>query len=178
MKNISILLYFLGLIISIVSAAKYTDTMTTSQIMLSPTFILGMLMALGGLVWWRSQIKADHNDDSTEDSGGSPAQLILSIKEELEILIKEMPNYGREDWLKHLTKIQDNFIIRFNDKRGQLLSTMSAEQGSDLMIKFSYGERMLNRAYSCSADGHHDEGIVLAPIALKSFEDCLYILKK
>lgn len=178
MKNISIFLYFLGLIIAIVSAAKYSDTMTTSQIMLSPSFIQGMVLAVGALVWWRSQIKSANDEEQSESSGGSPVQLITAIKEELEVLIKEMPNYGREEWLKHLTKIQDNFIIRFNDKRSQLLTTMTAEKGSDLMIKFSYGERMLNRAYSCSADGHHDEGLHLAPVALKSFEECLTIIKK
>ncbi len=178
MKNLSIVLYFAGLIIAIVSAAHYTDTMTTKDIMLSPSFLIGMVMSIGGLIWWRSQIKTVQSDLLLEESEDSPHILITSITKELHDLVAKMQSYEREDWLNHLMRIQDEFIIRFNDQRHQLLNTMNAEEGSELMIKFSYGERMLNRAYSCSADGHHDEGLHLAPTALKSFEECLIILKK
>lgn len=178
MKKIAIALYFLGLILAIVSAAHYTETMTTKDILLNPVFIIGMVMSLGGLVWWRSLIKTVQSDLLLEESEDSPHLLITSITKELHDLVAKMQNYGREDWLDHLTRIQDQYIMRFNDQRHQLLESLSAEEGSELMIKFSYGERMLNRAYSCSADGYHHEGIDLAPTALSSFEECLVILKK
>ena len=45
------------------------------------------------------------------------------------------------------------------------------DEGAQILVTMAYGERMLNRAWSASADGHIQEARGCIPEALAAFEE-------
>lgn len=62
-------------------------------------------------------------------------------------------------------------IAKFVDARESLIPAQGMQVYADVMTRFAAGERMINRAWSASADGYIDEVWICLERAHKSFVD-------
>ncbi len=62
-------------------------------------------------------------------------------------------------------------IAKFVDARESLIPAFGMQVYADVMTRFAAGERMVNRAWSASADGYVDEVWICLERAHKSFAD-------
>ncbi|MGB1016295.1 MAG: hypothetical protein ACPG4T_19315 [Nannocystaceae bacterium] len=68
-------------------------------------------------------------------------------------------------------------LAEFVDARESLIPAHGMQLYADVMTRFAAGERMVNRAWSASADGYIDEVWICLERARKSFSDALVTLE-
>ncbi len=155
MKKISILLYVLGLLVAVVSAARVTE-LTWQQFLLNPSFLAGTALCIIGLVFWRIENKKGKAELHNNSVYGDPR---IKVKEVLP-LIKSLSEKSKEmnpkmfrDELDHIV---ENYIYPISESKDYLVEEMGLAEGSELYLKYSYAERMLNRAWSYSSDDFNE----------------------
>lgn len=167
-SKIYVVLFFSGLTSAIIAAARFKEQMPVGEILGSHFFIIGLVIAVIALVLWRKS-ERQFASLETNEGGASLGSLLSNIISELDSVNKDD---DRETLLGKVAAIQTNSILPFIEQKNDLLKKMTVEQSSDVLLKFAYSERLLNRAYSCSADGYHEEGQALIPQALEQFRLC------
>ena len=175
--SFKIISFFLGLTCALVAAARFRADMTPVMLMSSPFFIGGLIVAVISLLLWRQDVKQLREDTDKDSEESTGLKLLEGLNLEITIIEKELASLSREQLLSKLQGLQENFIIPFIEQRSQLEKKLDANLIADVLLKFAYGERMLNRAYSCSADGFPEESKSLLPTAKKSFEECLSFIR-
>ncbi len=147
----------------------------------TPIFAAGIALALLGLLGWRKAIKVelasqkmssttDETTDKTgtEEFGGSE---FSEIFETLEGELIKLRGLQGLELCEQIDKIEERFIIPLSERRALFINQMGMEKGADILVTFAYGERMLNRVWSASADGAHRE-------ATESLEEALHVFRE
>lgn len=161
MKNISFALFSLGITIGIIGGSKAPATDQTWPDTL-PVFAFGVALAIIALIfWWKAERKATASlANLQKDNLENPISLLYSLKGPLSLLCDEAPEIELEDIRNRVQIISEEILFPVSENRSILISQMGMEAGSNILIIFAYCERMLNRAWSASADGHRGETVL------------------
>ncbi|HFE45385.1 MAG TPA: hypothetical protein ENJ18_07795 [Nannocystis exedens] len=117
-----------------------------------------MAMGLAGIVLLRLTAKSAllQEHQVNEDLATMHAALSVVVRC-LEVLVsdgEEVDVYGVKD------RIDEDMVesmARFADARESMIPAFGLEEYAEVMTRFAGGERLLNRAWSASADGYLDE---------------------
>ena len=173
--NRGTMLFSLGIVITVISGAKaprpeevWPDTL--------PLFCFGVMLTIVGLVLWR---KSEQRDVASQESTTDSALSRL-------IVLTETLNNQCQTWSEldcatlndSITVFQDQYVRPFVDVRHQIAEQFGMHKGSEIMIACSYGERMLNRVWSASADNHLQEAQSSLKEAVQAFEEVTSIIQE
>ena len=162
-----LLLYSLGICWAVVGAAKMPDPGETWP---STLFVFndGLILTLLGLVLWKF---APVPKKKEEEGRRTAIQLLRDMEPILDDLYKsvdELECYQIQEYIKIL---REQYLVPLEDKRTGIMKKFGMEKAAELLIAISYGERILNRVYSASLDGHHDEAVTCTEEAHGAFQE-------
>ena len=171
--NLGPILFAAGIVMAVIAGAKappenaaWPDTL--------PLFVLGTVLTIVGLVLWRRAEKGDGVlEESTTDSALSK---LHTLTENLRL---QSPKWKELDCTKlneAITLFQEQYVRPFVDTRQQIIDLFGMQKGSEIMIACSYGERMLNRVWSATADNHLKEAQSSLQEAVHAFEEVTLLL--
>ncbi len=179
-KWIGIVLFFIGVMITISAGAKmpvegatYPNTM--------PGFFIGAILGIVGLVCWhvkqRAIIKLSMKD--LDHSGkGSPIQLLKSLNPKLAELSQKLASLDNESICKEVDVLLDDIILPMADERQQIIDLLGMSKGAEVLVTIAFGERMLNRVWSAASDGHSGEANSVFPDAVSAFSEAQGLLDR
>lgn len=166
--NIGQILFSIGIVMAVIAGAKAPLENTTWPDTL-PLFGLGMVITMIGLVLW---IQNEKGDDVSE---ARAADLGLSkLRTLIEVLKNQSTTWhdlGCTELNATITLFQEEYVRPFVDTRQQIIAQFGMQKGSEIMIACSYGERMLNRVWSATADNHLQEAQSSLKEAVQAFEE-------
>lgn len=172
--SIGKLLFAAGIVVSVISGAKAPPEGATWPDTL-PLFAFGVLLTIIGLVLWRQEEKKDViSEESTTDSALSRLETLT------ETLKSQSPDWKDLDCPtlnETITVFQEKYVRPFVETRQQIIDQFGMQKGSEIMIACSYGERMLNRVWSATADNHLPEAQSSLKEAVQAFEEVMSILE-
>lgn len=161
MSKLGFALFSIGVAVAVTGGAKapaegsaWPDTLLV--------FGLGVGVAVVGLVlWWMAEREGVHpSDDSNSDSKtGNPITELRQLNVKLNEVQSRFNQLSLDDILAVVEQLQVDHVYGVAEHRQVLSIQLGIAQGAELMIAFAYCERMLNRAWSAAADGHHGEAL-------------------
>lgn len=166
-KYISITIFLIGTLIATICASKvptegqtYPDTL--------PLFIVGAVLAVIGVIAWhminkklvKEKIK---NKDTSDDA--DPLKIMESMQPELKTLDDTFESLTTETIMVEVDKILDNYILPIANIREDVTNILGMSKGSEVLLTFAYGERILNRVWSAASDNHITEARNVYPEA-------------
>ena len=148
-----------------IEGEKWPDTV--------PLFIVGILVAVIGLVIWRLAV-AKANQELAEKGSSDrkdALSLLAGLIEPTRKLTKEAPSLRAEEINHRANDLLEEYVLPFAEERQTLIQRFGMEAGADVLVTMAFGERMLNRIWSASADGHVQEARACCGEALAAFEE-------
>jgi len=160
------IVFSIGLLGAIIGAAKapvegatWPDTW--------PLFLGGWLFSCVGVVLWRV---SSASQAATYTIDGDALEILQKINQELQ--------HSYEGWRKvtscaelnqQISAFQEQYVVPFAVNRSQFITRLGMEAGAEIVITCSYGERMLNRVWSATADAHLPEALASLAEAKEAF---------
>ena len=166
LRQLGYILFAVGLLVSVVGAAKAPAADTTWPDTW-PLFLGGWIVSCIGVVIWRLSLSAAEEDYTTS---ADALAILHQLNKELQ------SNY--ESWKgatdcrslnESITRFQEQYVNPFALNRNQFVSRLGMEAGAEIIITCSYGERMLNRVWSATADEHLPEALASLAEAREAF---------
>ena len=165
-KNIGYILFAVGLLVAVVGAAKAPGADATWPDTW-PLFLGGWILSCVGVVMWRLSLSAGEEDYT---ASGDALAILHTLNKELQ------GNYemwkGETDCRalnEAIGAFQELHVAPFAINRNQFISRLGMETGAEIIITCSYGERMLNRVWSATADEHLPEALASLAEAREAF---------
>lgn len=172
LRYMAIGLFVLGVSLSIINGAK----VTTGNETLIP-FFLGIAIAALGLIFWHITERKLHRIllDSKVKSGVNPFLNIVNASEAAALLLKKIneENPDSDMICDAVDQIQEKSLIPFVEIRSAVLDLLGYSEGCDVLINIAHGERLLNRVWSCAADGYIEETKQILPEVISTFNNVL-----
>lgn len=173
MKYLSYLFFVAGILVAITGAAKlptevgqYPDTW--------PVFAGGAVMAILGVILWRADIRRQQAEESAGEettAAGNPVTFLAEIIGPARLLQEEITQLGPQELLQRVNELLEGYVLPFAEVRQKIIDHFGMARGAEILITVAFGERMLNRVWSASADGHLPEARACYPEALEAFEE-------
>lgn len=146
-----------GIIIAIAGATKlpadgtkWPDTW--------PAFLIGALLSVAGIVLWRlSEAKRDAAASQGEDGKSDPLELLQAAVPAVKTIESELGGLTTETLCERIDAVLQDYIVPAAEARQDLVKKLGMERGAEILVTAAYAERMLNRVWSASADGHLPE---------------------
>ncbi|MCK5074341.1 MAG: hypothetical protein KAQ98_13005 [Bacteriovoracaceae bacterium] len=172
-KWIGILFFLGGTILATISASKIPAEGSTYPDTLG-IFIPGFILAVIGILIWHTMVRKliklelKQQDASSNDN---PVTLIEKLQPNLTDLTSKIGNLDSDELCQEVDKLLDNYVLPFAEVRQTLVNMMGMSKGAQVLVTIAYGERMLNRVWSASADGHLEEAQNVYPDAVSAFQE-------
>lgn len=182
MKNIAIVLYFVGMLGAIVIGSRYFESDATNKILLNPIFIICALMSTVGCgLWWKARgveknAPVDHGDNKL--MAKSVKDLVSELIKKVEELNAAHGNLSNDEICDRLENLSETYIYTLVEKKDEIMNDHGTGKGAELRIKLAYSERMMNRAFSCTADGFPTELPEILPLVAENYKESLTMFSK
>ena len=146
-----------GIIIAIAGATKlpadgtkWPDTW--------PIFLIGALLSVAGIVLWRmAEAKQDAAAAPGEDGKSDPLELLQAAVPAVKAVEADFKALTSDALCERIDAVLQDFIVPAAEARQDLVKKLGMERGAEILVTAAYAERMLNRVWSASADGHLPE---------------------
>ncbi len=175
MSRAGFLTFVVGIAVAISGAAKlpidgnkWPDTLGL--------FFTGCVITIVGLIIWRKGMRAQEPLASDE----TPAVDLADTKDAVQVLeqlleparkfASEIDSLDAAAINERADSLIETYILPFAEDRNSIVVKHGMERGADVLCTMAFGERMLNRVWSASADGHVSEARDSFPKALAAFE--------
>ena len=137
-----------------------------------PLFMVGCVISVVGLILWRRGL-ADSSAATLKAAGGKPdaVALLTSLLEPARAFAAKCRTLELDSLNAGVDELLESYILPFAEVRQTIIQRFGMEEGAEVLVTMAYGERMLNRAWSASADGHIQEARACIPEALAAFEE-------
>ena len=147
----------IGIIVAIAGATKlpadgtkWPDTW--------PVFLIGALLSVVGIVLWRmAEAKQDAATATGEDGKSDPLELLQAAVPAVKAVEADFQGLTSETLCERIDAVLQEFIVPAAEARQDLVKKLGMERGAEILVTAAYAERMLNRVWSASADGHLPE---------------------
>lgn len=156
MRKLGIFSFTMGMLIAAIAAAKVPESLGAYPNTL-PSFFLGFVICLIGLLIWYKAIKNDDHQSSKTQTHEAPSSLLNKITQKLAALEGDSKSAPFATICQAIDEIHAKLIWAFVEQKHQVLKIYGLEHGSELIIQSATGERLLNRAWSAAADKHRGE---------------------
>lgn len=135
-----------------------------------PVFAIGFATTVTGLVlWWKDEFARRAASDTDDRDTSNPLILLRNLIPQLQSIADDFSGLNQSELTARIEHVQEHTILPFSEGRQKVISRMGMAAGADLLVTAAYGERMLNRAWSATADGHLDEARDSLDEALSAF---------
>lgn len=136
-----------------------------------PFFLGGVLLSILGLILWHSSVRKEVaemvKNQSNDES--NPFALLARVQEPLKKLGEEVISLSHADICERVDEILGEYILPFAEVRRLVIEQLGMNNGAEVLVIVSYGERMLNRTWSAASDGHHPEARAALADAVDAF---------
>lgn len=171
MQNIGFGVFVVGIAVAISGGAKLPESGAEWPTTV-PMFLLGCLISVVGLVLWRRGVAQATAQSAAPGAGGSDAVALLGdLMEPARAFAAECGSMALGPLNARVDGLLSSYILPFAEVRQTLIHRFGMDEGAQILVTMAYGERMLNRAWSASADGHIQEARGCIPEALAAFEE-------
>ncbi|EDN70316.1 membrane protein [Beggiatoa sp. PS] len=172
MRIIGLVLFYLGIIVALISAAKLPEPDSLLSDMF-PISLGGMLLALVGLLLSYLSKKQQKTQDKTSLSIRSTEMITLlqGLLTELQQMGPEINSLDEKEIAKRVSALLDNHVLPFVATREEVIRLLGNYQGVEVLVAAAQGERLLNRMWSAASDGVVIEARNTYPNALAAFEE-------
>jgi hypothetical protein len=153
-STIALLITSIGIIVSICAAAKLPAE--GERFPSTTPVALGALAfaAIGMSAWRWADRKAPIVSGRERTAGPDPLMLARDIRQPVRQLAADAPSLDGAGLIERVDQIIDQYVLPFVNARNAIVQRLGIRQGSELVIDFALGERMLNRTWTAAADGH------------------------
>lgn len=170
-----IILYSLGICVAAIGASKLPETGESWSDTLY-WFNDGVILTILGLWIWRQGTETEESVETEKKR--TPVQLIQDIQPILHDLYRNVDDLECYQIQEYVKILQEQYLMPLEAVRGKIINQFGLERSGELLITISYGERVINRIYSASLDGHHDEALECTEEAHAAFEQVLTIARR
>jgi len=169
MRVMGSLLFIVGIVIALISAAKLPTLGTTWSDML-PIYGGAVLLAVIGLLLLRWPQIRQRNRLNTASLRASPSvmNLLQQLLAEMQTLGSQMNDLDEAGIATRVNRLLESYVLPF---AAALIGSRS-QYHVELVVAVAQGERLLNRMWSAASDGNKTEAIATYPKALAAFEQC------
>lgn len=159
-----------------------TATLDLAQAWPSTLPMWGLFAALAavGVALWRvgnAQAAKEAAADGA-DSTDNPFTLLAGMVDPARKLAQDIGTLTDAQILRRVDEILDGYLLPFVVVRQRVLDRLGMKQGSEILVTVAFGERMLNRVWSATADGHLEEARACYPEALAALEEAQRLAKE
>ena len=175
MRLIGIILFFVGAIIAISAGAKmpaggadYPDT--------TGIFVVALTLAIIGNILWHKTERAAvlaQLELHKNDVDANPVRLLEKTIPALEHVMEKVDIIKGMELCARVDEVLDNYVHPFTEKRKTFMDILGQAHGAEVLLMIAYAERMLNRVWSASADGHHEEAVNCLQDSLTNYQQAL-----
>jgi len=169
MRILGLLLFLIGIILALISAAKLPVPNTNWSDML-PFYILAILLAFVGIfIYHKSQSLNNFTDNSS--TCFSTANLLQELIAEINKLETEIFNLNEVDIADRVNILLNDYVLPCVANRQEIIESLGHYQGAEVLIAIAKGERLLNRIWSAASDGKIQEIYLIYPKISSNFEE-------
>ncbi len=175
MRLIGMIMFFAGAIIAISAAAKVpaadADYPNTTAI-----FTVALMIAILGNILWHKTEKASvlaQLEMHKNDEANNPIVLLEKTIPALEHVFEQVDRVKGMELCDRVDEVLDNYIHPFTEKRKTFMDILGQAHGAEVLLMIAYAERMLNRVWSASSDGHHEEAVNCLQDSLQNYKQAL-----
>jgi hypothetical protein len=161
MRVIGIILFFIGGVIAISAAAKMPEQGSKYPDTLVVFFIAIGFSIIGNILWHKTErakilfeLELHKNDEH-----GNPIALLNGTIPAIEKLQEIAVDLRGMELCEKVDEVLDTFIHPFTEKRKTFMDILGQANGAEVLLIVAYAERMMNRVWSASSDGHHQEAM-------------------
>ena len=167
-NNLGIALFCIGLIVGISGAAKAPEELGAWPDTW-PVFVFGSVVCAIGLVLWRMAIAERKAQEVNVASDQDPVALLSALMEPLQAVSDTLDTLDERRLGDKIDELLEGYILPFAEVRRRIIDRFGMEKGAEILVVVAYGERLLNRVWSASADGHIIEARSCFPEAYSAF---------
>ena len=179
MKWLGIIAFTVGLIVAVVSGAKVPEAGSQYPDTLVP-FVIGIVVGIVGLIIWHIKSKEEAIErvhSHSENGGSNPVDLLKALMPDILKLKDDIGELDEERVCDRVDELLDKYVLPFAEVRQNLITMMGMSRGAEVLVTVAFGERILNRVWSASSDGHLGEARAVLPEAIEAFEEANVLVK-
>lgn len=135
-------------------------------------------VAAVGVALWRYGVKQQAKtglDQVADDE--NPFALLARLLPAARELGDQLGSVDVRDVPERVEELLATYVLPLGLVRQKVIDRLGMRAGSEILVVFSYGERMLNRVVSAAADGHRAEALASYPDALAALEEAKRLAK-
>ena len=139
-----------------------------------PEFFVGAAVAIFGLVLWCAGGRPVTDLSEVKDGTADPADplvILQRLQQPLGKLAAEFDDLQPESQLEALDDLNERFVMPLVESRQRVIDQLGMSAGAEVLVTAAVGERMLNRVWSATADGHQPEARVSLGEAVHAFRE-------
>jgi hypothetical protein len=173
MNITGLLLFIIGIISALISAAKLPAPNTNLSDLL-PIYLLAMVVAMLGLwLWQRSQTlpRADEDASSQTVSRHNILELLPQLRATMQALEQQLTDFNEVTITKRVEDLLNQYVLPLVAAREEVIHLLGRHHGVEVLVAIAQGERLLNRMWSAASDGCLNEVYATFPKALAAFEE-------
>ncbi len=169
-RVIGALLFTIGIIVALISAAKLPATGTVSDML--PLYMSAVALSLVGLLLLRCPcLEKKKNGQCVNHTFSMVIKLLEELLVEMQRFGEDIDSLDGVNMARRVNFLLDKYILPFVAARQEVVLMLGQYQGVEVLVAVAQGERLLNRMYSAASDDHVIEAIATYPKALMAIEN-------
>lgn len=172
MRVTSLLFFIIGIMVSLISAAKlpisdanWPDTL--------PLYTGAVILALGGLLLWHwSKIPQTDNQAalSTLQARSNVMECLPKLLAKMQELQPQLDHLEGKQIAIQVEILLNTYVLPLVVERKEIIRQFGPYQGVEILVAAAQGERLLNRIWSAASEGYLSEAIDNYPKAFAAFQ--------
>lgn len=174
-RTIGMSLFFIGSIIAISAAAKMPNEGDTYPTTVA-VFVIALICGIVGNVLWHGTEKTKvlaELEEHKNDANSNPVMLLQNTIPAIEKLTEKAKTLKGMELCDEVDNVLDTCVHPFTDRRKTFQDILGQANGAEVLLVVAYAERMLNRVWSASSDGYHDEAVSCLADSLVNYKIAL-----
>ena len=112
-------------------------------------------------------------EEHKNDESSNPVILLEKTIPALEELKTKSATIKGMKFCDEIDRVIDSYITPFVERRKTFSDILGQARGAEVLLMLAYSERMLNRVWSATSDGHEEEALHSLEDSLSSYREAL-----
>jgi len=171
LRIIGVVLFSLGIIATLISAAKLPTPGQQWSNMLSAYFLAVALTLMGLLLLhWLPKKEKEQQCQLAMKKCFYILELLQELVMAMRQFSEEMNELDGDNIATKVDELLNKYVVSFTEEKQQIFFQLGHSQGAKMIMIVANGERLLNRVWSAASDGDLQEARFIYPKALMVFE--------